>query len=113
MAAAVATGGHRWSGILGTVLCLTVSLTALVSLTGASLVANYTLIAIAALFGRPTGATAHNPHKMPLGPVPPPIIALTSLGYISPSRRSYCCGHPDHRQAYPAGVSKHLRLDVI
>jgi amino acid transporter len=68
-------------GILGAVLCLTVSLNTLVNLTGASLVADYALIAIAALFARPTGATAHSPYKMPLWPLPP-ILALLSLGYI-------------------------------
>jgi amino acid transporter len=68
-------------GVLGAVLCLTVSLNTLVNLTGASLVADYALIAIAALFARPTGATAHSPYKMPLWPLPP-ILALISLGYI-------------------------------
>jgi amino acid transporter len=68
-------------GVLGAVLCLTVSLDTLVNLTGASLVADYALIAIAALFARPTGATAHSPYKMPLWPLPP-ILALVSLGYI-------------------------------
>lgn len=46
-------------GVLGAVMCLTVSLNTLVNLTGASLVADYALIALAALFARPTGATAH------------------------------------------------------
>jgi amino acid transporter len=68
-------------GVLGAVLCLTVSLNTLVNLTGASLVADYALIAIAALFARPTGATSHSPYKMPLWPLPP-ILALASLGYI-------------------------------
>jgi len=68
-------------GVLGAVLCLTVSLNTLVNLTGASLVADYALIAIAALFARPTGATANSPYKMPLWPLPP-ILALVSLGYI-------------------------------
>ena len=68
-------------GVLGAILCLTVSLNTLVNLTGASLVADYALIAIAALFARPTGATAHSPYKMPLWPLPP-ILALVSLGYI-------------------------------
>jgi len=35
----------------------------------------------AALFARPTGATAHSPYKMPFWPLPP-ILALGSLGYI-------------------------------
>jgi amino acid transporter len=68
-------------GVLGAILCLTVPLNTLVNLTGASLVADYALIAIAALFARPTGATAHSPYKMPLWPLPP-ILALISLGYI-------------------------------
>src|SRR5215469_1082637 len=68
-------------GILGAIMCLTVPLTTLVNLTGASLVADYALIAIAALFARPTGAIAHSPYKMPFWPLPP-ILALISLGYI-------------------------------
>lgn len=68
-------------GVLGAVLCLTVSLNTLVNLTGASLVADYALIALAALFARPTGATAHGTYKMPLWPLPP-VLALASLGYI-------------------------------
>jgi amino acid transporter len=68
-------------GVLGAILCLTVPLDTLVNLTGASLVADYALIAIAALFARPTGATAHSPYKMPLWPLPP-ILALASLGYV-------------------------------
>jgi amino acid transporter len=68
-------------GVLGAIMCLTVPLNTLVNLTGASLVADYALIAIAALFARPTGATAHGPYKMPLWPLPP-LLALASLGYI-------------------------------
>ena len=45
---------------------LTVSLNTLVNLTGASLVADYALIAISALVRPPTGATAHANYKMPL-----------------------------------------------
>jgi amino acid transporter len=68
-------------GVLGAIMCLTVSLNTLVNLTGASLVADYALIALAALFARPTGATTDSPYKMPLWPLPP-ILALASLGYI-------------------------------
>lgn len=68
-------------GVLGAVLCLTVSLNALVNLTGASLVADYAFIAIAALVGRPTGATSNSSYKMPLWPLPP-LLALGSLGYV-------------------------------
>ena len=68
-------------GVLGAIMCLTVPLNTLVNLTGASLVADYALIAFAALFARPTGATAHGPYKMPLWPLPP-VLALASLAYI-------------------------------
>ncbi len=68
-------------GVLGAVLCLTVSLNTLVNLTGASLVADYALIAVAALVARPTGATAHGPYKMPAWPLPP-VLALICLIYI-------------------------------
>jgi amino acid transporter len=68
-------------GILGVILCLGVSLNTLVNLTGASLVADYALVAIAALVARPTGATKHGGYKMPLWPLPP-LLALAALGYI-------------------------------
>lgn len=68
-------------GILGAVLCLTVSLNTLVNLTGASLVADYAFIAIAALVARPTGATANSSYKMPWWPLPP-VLALGSLAYV-------------------------------
>lgn len=68
-------------GVLGAVLCLTVSLNTLVNLTGASLVADYALIAIASLVARPTGATGHGSYKMPLWPLPP-VLALGALGYV-------------------------------
>ncbi len=68
-------------GVLGAVLCLTVSLNTLTNLTGATLVADYAFIAIAALVARPTGATAHGSYKMPWWPLPP-ILALAALGYV-------------------------------
>jgi amino acid transporter len=68
-------------GVLGAVLCLTVSLDTLVQLTGASLVVDYFLIAVAAIAGRLTHATDHAPYKMPLWPLWP-ILAIVSLGYI-------------------------------
>jgi len=68
-------------GILGAVLCLGVSLTTLVNLTGASLVADYALIAIASIVARITGATKHGTYKMPLWPIAP-VLALASLGYV-------------------------------
>jgi amino acid transporter len=68
-------------GILGAILCLGVSLNTLVNLTGASLVADYALVAIAALVARPTGATRDGAYKMPLWPLPP-LLALAALGYV-------------------------------
>ncbi len=68
-------------GVLGAVLCLTVSLGTLVNLTGASLVADYALIAIAAPVARPVRATEHSPYRMPWWPLPP-LLALASLGYV-------------------------------
>lgn len=68
-------------GILGAILCLTVPLATLVNLTGASLVADYAVIAIAALVARPVGATARSPYRMPAWPLPP-LLALLSLVYV-------------------------------
>ncbi|MGH8959713.1 MAG: APC family permease [Jatrophihabitantaceae bacterium] len=68
-------------GIVGAILCLTVSETTLTNLTGASLVVDYALIAIAALVGRITGATKGSAYRMPLWPLWP-VLALAALGYI-------------------------------
>jgi amino acid transporter len=68
-------------GILGAALCLGVSLDTLVNLTGASLVADYALVAIAALVARPSGATKRGGYTMPAWPLPP-LLALAALGYI-------------------------------
>lgn len=68
-------------GVIGAVLCLTVSLDTLVNLTGASLVADYALIAVAAIAARMTGATADSSYRMPWWPLPP-ILALAALGYV-------------------------------
>ena len=69
-------------GILGAVLCLTVSLNTIIVLTGATLVLNYALVALGALVGRMTGATDHSPYRMPWWPLPP-VLAIGSLVYIT------------------------------
>lgn len=69
-------------GIVGAILCMTVDLNTLITLTGASLVADYALISVAALVGRRSGATDASPYRMPLWPLPP-ILALVSLVYIT------------------------------
>jgi len=69
-------------GAVGVVLCLTVGLDTLVTLTGASLVLNYAMVALAALVGRMNGATADSPYRMPAWPLPP-LLALGALLYIT------------------------------
>src|SRR4051794_10952861 len=69
-------------GIVSAILCLTVDLNTLITLTGAALVADYAFVAIAALVGRYTGATAASPYRMPLWPLPP-LLALAALIYIT------------------------------
>jgi amino acid transporter len=69
-------------GVLGVIFCLGVDLNTLITLTGASLVANYALIAIAALLGRITGATDQSPYRMPWWPLPP-ILALAATAYVA------------------------------
>ena len=68
-------------GAIGAVQCFTTSLITLVNLTGASLVADYALIAVAALIARLVGATARSSYKMPFWPLPP-LLALASLSYV-------------------------------
>jgi len=69
-------------GVVGAVLCLTVSGTTLTNLTGASLVADYALIAIALLVARYTGSTANSPYRMGRWWPVPPLLALAALGYV-------------------------------
>jgi amino acid transporter len=69
-------------GVVGVVLCLAVSLNTLILLTGASLVLNYAMVALAALLGRANGATRDSPYKMPFWPLPP-VIALIALVYVT------------------------------
>jgi amino acid transporter len=69
-------------GVLGAVLCLTVSLNTIIVLTGATLVLNYALVAVAAIVGRLTGALAHGPYRMPGFPIPP-LLAIAALVYIT------------------------------
>jgi amino acid transporter len=69
-------------GVLGAVLCLTVSLDTIITLTGATLVLNYALVAVGAIVGRATGATAHSPYRMPAWPLPP-ALAIAALVYIT------------------------------
>ena len=69
-------------GVLGAMLCLTVSLDTIITLTGATLVLNYALVAVGAIVGRATGATAASPYRMPAWPLPP-VLAIAALVYIT------------------------------
>ncbi|MFL5756464.1 MAG: APC family permease, partial [Chloroflexota bacterium] len=69
-------------GIVGAILCLTIDLGTLITLTGASLVADYAIIALAALVGRWAGTTDGSPYRMPGWPIPP-ILALVALVYVT------------------------------
>jgi L-asparagine transporter-like permease len=64
------------------VLCLTVDLGTLITLTGASLVADYAIIALAALIGRWSKTTEGAPYRMPGWPLPP-LLALAALVYVT------------------------------
>jgi amino acid transporter len=75
-------------GIAGAILCLTVSLGTLANLTGASLVADYAIIAIAAIVARSTGATRHSHYRMPIWPIPP-ILAIAGLVYVFTQQTGY------------------------
>lgn len=74
----IATAGLA---IVNAVLCLTVSLETLVKLTGASLVADYLIIALVSLAARSNGATKGSPYLMPLWPIPP-LLATGGLVYV-------------------------------
>jgi amino acid transporter len=69
-------------GIIGVILSLTVDLGTLITLTGASLVFNYALIALAAFVARWVGSADHSPYKMPFWPLPP-LAAIVALLYIT------------------------------
>ena len=59
-----------------------VSLNTIITLTGATLVLNYALVAVGAIVGRATGATDHSPYRMPAWPLPP-VLAIAALVYIT------------------------------
>ena len=73
--------GATWlSGGVG-VLCCFLPLRFLLVLSGAGLVVIYAGIALAAIVGRRTGATAHAAYRMPLYPLAP-LVTLAALLYV-------------------------------
>ncbi|MCP3733666.1 APC family permease [Sphingomonas sp. RP10(2022)] len=77
--------GSPWIGTLIVggigVACCFLPLTLLLVLSGTGLVAIYAGIAVAAMVGRRSGATAHARYRMPLYPAAP-IVTLIALGYV-------------------------------
>lgn len=77
--------GSPWVGTLIVggvgVACCFLPLTLLLVLSGTGLVAIYAGIAIAAMVGRRTGATAHARYRMPLYPIAP-VVTLVALAYV-------------------------------
>lgn len=69
-----------FTGGVGVAACF-LPLTLLLVLSGAGLIAIYAGIALAALVGRRTGATAHAPFRMPLYPAAP-VLTLIALAYV-------------------------------
>lgn len=67
-------------GAVGLACCF-VPLDQLLVLSGAGLVVTYAAIAVAAIVGRRSGATAHAPYRMPLYPAAP-VLTLAALTYI-------------------------------
>ena len=77
--------GSPWIGTLLVggvgVACCFLPLTLLLVLSGTGLVAIYAGIALAAMAGRRSGATAHAPYRMPLYPLAP-LLTLVALAYV-------------------------------
>jgi amino acid transporter len=77
--------GSPWIATLAiggvSLACCFVPLDLLLVLSGAGLVLTYAAIALAALVGRRTGATAHAAYRMPLFPAAP-MLTLMALAYV-------------------------------
>lgn len=77
--------GSPWVGTLIVggvgVVCCFLPLTLLLVLSGTGLVAIYAGIAVAAMAGRRSGATAHARYRMPLYPLAP-VVTLIALAYV-------------------------------
>jgi amino acid transporter len=67
-------------GGIGVAACF-LPMTLLLLLSGTGLIAVYAGIAIAAIVGRRTGATAHAPYRMPFHPIAP-FVTLAALAYV-------------------------------
>lgn len=69
-------------GALAAVTASFVSLNALITATGATLVALYLIVALSAIVGRRNGTTAHAHYRMPGWPLAP-VAVILALGYVT------------------------------
>lgn len=69
-------------GALAAVIAALVPIGSLIVATGATLVALYLVVALAALVGRRNGTTAHAAYRMPAWPLPPVAVVL-ALAYVA------------------------------
>jgi amino acid transporter len=69
-------------GALAAAVASIVPLNALITATGATLVALYVIVALSAIVGRRNGTTAHAQYKMPAWPLAP-VAVIGALGYVT------------------------------
>ncbi len=69
-------------GAAAAVIAAIVPIKSLIIATGATLVALYLIVALAAIVGRRNGTTAHAPYRMPLWPLAP-VVVIVVLGYVA------------------------------
>jgi amino acid transporter len=69
-------------GAAAAIVASIVPLTALITATGATLVALYLIVALSAIVGRRNGTTAHARYRMPAWPLAP-VAVIVTLGYVT------------------------------
>lgn len=69
-------------GVVAASLAAFVPIASLITATGATLIVVYVFVALSALIGRRTGATADAQYRMPLFPLPP-LAIIGALAYVT------------------------------
>jgi amino acid transporter len=69
-------------GAIAAVVAALVPIDALITATGATLVALYLLVALSAIVGRRNGTTGHAKYRMPAWPLAP-VVVIAALGYVT------------------------------
>lgn len=69
-------------GVAAAVVAAIVPIGALITATGATVVALYLLVALSAIVGRRNGTTAHAKYRMPAWPLAP-LLVIAALGYVT------------------------------